>query len=70
MTNKYIFHSKISEKKFREIIRYFSHDIEASKIAALTVPLETGLPLMRKITYIIIEGAPHTADISRFRWQR
>jgi len=36
MTNKYIFHSKISEKKFREIIRYFSHDIEASKIASLT----------------------------------
>jgi len=36
MTNKYIYHSKISEKKFREIIRYFSHDIEASKIAALT----------------------------------
>ena len=36
MTNKYIFHSKISEKKFREIIRYFSHDIEASKVAALT----------------------------------
>ena len=36
MTNKYIFHSKISEKKFREIIRYFSLDIEATKIAALT----------------------------------
>ena len=36
MTNKYIYHSKISEKKFREIIRYFSYDIEASKIAALT----------------------------------
>jgi len=36
MTNKYIYHSKISEKKFREIIWYFSHDIEASKIAALT----------------------------------
>ena len=36
MTNKYIHRSKISEKKFREILRYFSHDIEASKIAALT----------------------------------
>lgn len=35
MANKYIFHSKISEKKFREIIRYFSLDIEASKIAHL-----------------------------------
>ncbi len=36
MSNKYIYHSKISEKKFREIIRYFSHDIEATKIASLT----------------------------------
>ena len=36
MTNKYIFHSRISEKKFREIIRYFSPGIEATKIAALT----------------------------------
>ena len=35
MANKYIFRSKISEKKFREIIRYFSLDIEASKIAQL-----------------------------------
>ena len=36
MNNKYIFHSRISEEKFREIIRYFSLDIEATKIAALT----------------------------------
>ena len=36
MINKYIFHSRISEKKFREILRYFSHDSEASKIAVLT----------------------------------
>ena len=36
MTNRYIFHSKISEKKFRAILRYFCHDIEASKIALLT----------------------------------
>ena len=36
MTNKYIFRSKISERKFREIIRLFSLDIEATKIAALT----------------------------------
>ena len=35
MTNRYIFYSKISEKKFREIIRYFALDIEASKIAEL-----------------------------------
>ncbi len=36
MSNKYIFHSKISEKKFREIIRYFTLDIEATKISELT----------------------------------
>ena len=36
MTNKYIFHSGISEKKFSEIIQYFSPGIEATKIAALT----------------------------------
>ena len=36
MSNKYIFYSKISEKKFRAIIRYYSLDIEATKIARLT----------------------------------
>ncbi len=36
MKNKYIIRSRISEKKFREIIRLFSLDIEATKIAALT----------------------------------
>ncbi len=35
MRNKYIFHSKISEKQFRVIIRYYSLDIEATKIAHL-----------------------------------
>ena len=35
MRNKYIFHSKISEKQFRAIIRYYSLDIEATKIAQL-----------------------------------
>ena len=36
MTNKYIIRSKISERKFREIIKLFSLDIEATKIASLT----------------------------------
>ncbi|MEE0763334.1 MAG: IS1595 family transposase, partial [Akkermansia sp.] len=30
MRNRYIFRSHISEKKFRELIRLFSLDIEAS----------------------------------------
>jgi transposase len=36
MINKYIIRSRISEKKFREIIRLFTLDIEATKIAVLT----------------------------------
>ena len=36
MVNKYKKRSRISEAKFREIIRLFSLDIEATKIAALT----------------------------------
>ena len=34
--NKYIYHSRISEKKFREILWYFSADIEAVKIVEFT----------------------------------
>ena len=34
--NKYIIRSWISEKKFREILKYFSEDIEVSKISNLT----------------------------------
>ena len=34
--NKYIIRSRISQKKFREILKYFAEDIEASKIANLT----------------------------------
>ena len=32
----YIIRSRISEKKFREILKYFTEDIEASKISNLT----------------------------------
>lgn len=34
--NKYCYQSHLSERKFREIIRYFSMDLDASKIAELT----------------------------------
>ena len=34
--NKYANRSKISEKKIREIVKYFSMDLEATKIAELT----------------------------------
>jgi transposase len=36
MVNKYIVRSRISEKKFREIIRLFALDIEGTKIASIT----------------------------------
>ena len=36
MKNKYIVRSRISEKKFREVLKYFVQDIEATKIANLT----------------------------------
>ena len=36
MNNKYILHAKISEAKFRAILKYFALDIEASKISVLT----------------------------------
>ncbi len=36
MKNKYVRRSKISEDKFRKIIRYFVLDLDAQKIAALT----------------------------------
>ena len=36
MKNKYIAHSRISEKKFREILKYFAENIEASKVSNLT----------------------------------
>ena len=36
MKNKYIYRSRISEKKFREILRLFCLDIEAVKVAKLT----------------------------------
>lgn len=36
LKNKYWKMTKISERKFREVIRYFSADIDATRIAALT----------------------------------
>ena len=34
--NHYFYRSRISDKKIREIVRYFSLDIEVSKISKLT----------------------------------
>ena len=43
MKNKYIIRSRISEKKFREILKYFAEDIETSKISNLTKISEAAL---------------------------
>ena len=36
LKDKYIVHLGISEAKFREILKHFAEDIEASKISNLT----------------------------------
>ena len=36
MKNRYCYRSRITEKKFRELIKYFSLDLEAQKISILT----------------------------------
>ena len=54
MKNKYIIRSRISEKKFREILKYFAEDIEASKISNLTKISEATLcKIFREIRIIM-----------------
>ena len=52
--NKYIIRSRISEKKFREILKYFCFDIEASKIAKITQISEQTLCKIFKQIRILI----------------
>ena len=64
MTNKYIVHSRISEKKFREILKYFTEDIEASKISNLTKISEVSLcRIFREIRVLM---AKECEKISKF----
>ena len=54
MKNKYIVRSRISEKKFREILKYFTEDIEASKISNLTKISEVTLcKIFREIRILV-----------------
>ncbi len=54
MKNKYIIRSRISEKKFREILKYFTEDIEASKMSNLTKISEATLcKIFREIRIIM-----------------
>ena len=36
LKNKYLYRSHISEKKFREILRYFCEDVDATKTTTFT----------------------------------
>ena len=36
MKNKYVFRARISEAKFRDLVRLFALDLEANKIASLS----------------------------------
>ena len=54
MKNKYIVRSRISEAKFREILKYFTEDIEASKISNLTKISEaTPYKIFREIRILV-----------------
>ena len=54
LKNKYIVRSRISEKKFRKILKYFAENIEASKISNLTKISEATLcKIFREIRIIM-----------------
>lgn len=50
MKNKYVIHARISEAKFREIIRLFALDIEASKIAEMA---KVSRPCINRVTMAV-----------------
>ena len=64
MKNKYIYHSRISEKKFREILKYFAQDIEATKIANLTGISKISINKILKSIRILM--AKECENISKF----
>ena len=70
MKNKYIFHSHISEQKFREVIRYFALDIEISKIAVLTGISRQSLNVIimavrHRIAFHCEKGSPFESEYSK-----
>ena len=66
MKNKYIIRSRILEKKFREILKYFAEDIEASKISNLTKISEATLcKIFREIRILISKEREKISKILR-----
>ena len=65
MKNKYMIRSRISEKKFREIIKYFTEDIEASKISNLTKISEATLcKIFREIRILMYKECEKISKFS------
>ena len=66
MKNKYIIRSRISEKKFREILKYFAEDIEASKISNLTKISEVTIcKIFREIRILMSKECEKISKILR-----
>ncbi|MDD9875582.1 MAG: transposase [Gammaproteobacteria bacterium] len=68
MANRYIFHSRISEAKFRPILRLFALDLNAVQIAALTdlsrVSINRHLAaLRRRMAACCEQAAPMSGEI-------
>jgi transposase len=68
MKNKYVKRSIISETKFREIIKYFSYDLNATQIANLTgisrPTINKYLKAIRiRIVKLCEEDSPFTGEI-------
>ena len=65
MKNKYYNRSRISEKKFREIIKLFSADLEAKKIALLSdVNINTVNKILKMLRVRIAELAEEESYFS------
>ena len=65
MKNKYIIRSRISEKKFREILKYFAEDIEASKISNFTKISEVTLcKIFREIRILMSQECENISKFS------
>ena len=65
MKNKYMIRSRISEKKFREILKYFALDLEAKKIAELCQISEQSLcKIFKKIRILITKECENLSKMS------
>jgi len=68
MKNKYVYRSRISEKKFREIVKLFSLDLEANKTANITGLSRNTLnkyykAFQERIVLICEENSPLSGEI-------